>query len=481
MGISWSSFGQAKTYASLYKFAYSVGNQKPDTAILYAQKAIHKAQNKTQKANAHHLLAFYAQKQGYYGLAVIHYKKALQFYNKPLRRNTLLNNMAACYKNAGNIQEAIKIGRKVSKHFAQQTDSVKFSYSINLLANCYRDLHAYHQSDSLFRLSLVLTKKFIPKNLSNVYHDYARLQEKLNAHQTGIQLLRRSIALSDNAKPLSKKIRFIQLASLYLQAKKLDSAQHFIHKAQSIPETSQKTLIFLLATEGLLHFVNREEAKARKNYQICDSLLKKLRTHSSLLIQKKFARKTAYEVYQQAYELLNNLWFYSGNKAQFAEPKDWFKQRMEHEKELYESIKISVALKDSLVIARTTPKTQVVRRLNPWWWALMAAVLVAGGWLLYRRRERTLRAHTDFVQAIKASPIKGFDNPKPQEIAMLTEIESRIKRQLKLKEIKILLMIARQSSYNQIHLATGIAIGTIKSIVKRLKDLCGVENIRDLM
>jgi len=154
---------------------------------------------------------------------------------------------------------------------------------------------------------------------------------------------------------------------------------------------------------------------------------------------------------------------------------------MEQEKALYEGLRVSVALKDSLVIARSAPKTQVVRPINPWWGALMVAVVMAGGWLLYLRREKTLKAHTDYVKAIKASPIKGFDEPKPQEIEVLQEVETRVGQRLKIDEIKILLMIARGYTYNQIALATYIPNGTIKTIVKRLKDQCKVDNIRDLM
>ncbi|OJJ21310.1 hypothetical protein BKI52_12160 [marine bacterium AO1-C] len=480
LSISWCGFGQPETYANLYKLAFNEGDHRPDLAILHAQKAVKRAQSNTEKANAHYLVAFYAQHQGYYGLAIIHYTKALQFYRASKKKTAILNNIATCYKNAGKTQEAIKIGRQVSKRFAQQQDTTRFTYTINLLANCYRDLANYNQSDSLFRFSLQLTQRFIPANLPNVYQDYARLQEKLGDYTTGIHYLKQAIELSTLKKPIQRKIRLTQLARMYLQAKKTDSARYFLDQAVAIPQKSPKSAIFLLATEGLFHFINRKESKALQNYQQCDSLLKQLREHSSHLVQKKYARKTAYEVYQQAYELLNNLWFF-GDRERFVEPKNWFKQRMDQEKELYEGIKVSVALKDSLVIARSAPKTKVVRQFNPWWWALMIMAVVAGGWLLYRRREKTLKAHTDYVKAIKASPIKGFDHPKPQEIEILQRIETRLGQKLKIDEIKILLMIGRGYTYNQITLATSIANGTIKTIVKRLKDQCKVENIRDLM
>ena len=148
LSISWNSFGQSETYNHLYKFAFHKGNQQPDLAISYAQKAIKKAHNSTEKANAHYLVAFYAQYQGYYGLAIIHYNKALELYSTSLNKTTILNNMATCYKNAGKPWQAIKIGEKVFKHFAHKKDSVKLSFTINLLANCHRDVASYSQSDS---------------------------------------------------------------------------------------------------------------------------------------------------------------------------------------------------------------------------------------------------------------------------------------------------------------------------------------------
>ncbi|HAS41284.1 MAG TPA: hypothetical protein DCS93_12435 [Microscillaceae bacterium] len=480
LSISWNSFSQTQTYAHLYKLAFHESDHRPDLAISYAQKALKEARNRSEKANAHYLVAFYAQYQGYYGLAIIHYNQAFRLYTTSQKKTTILNNMATCYKQAGKTREAIKIGRQVSKRFAQQQDTVKFSYTINLLANCYRDLANYNQSDSLFRFSMQLTKRFVTPNLPNVYQDYACLQERLGNYSNGIRFLKQAIALSDTSKPIQKKIRLTQLARMYLHAKKLDSAGYFLDQAISIPQRSLKSTILLSATEGLFHFINRNEQRALKSYHQCDSLLSQLHEHTSHLVQKKYARKTAYEVYQQAYKLLNNLWFF-GNKERFEQPKNWFKQRMNQEKALYEGIQVSVALKDSLVIARSAPKTQVVRQINPWWWALMVAVVVAGGWLLYRRREKALQAQTDYVKAIKTSPIKGFDEPKPQEIAVLQQVETRVGQRLKIDEIKILLMIGRGYTYNQITLATYIPNGTIKTIVKRLKDQCGVENIRDLM
>ena len=237
-----------------------------------------------------------------------------------------------------------------------------------------------NQSDSLFRYSIQITQKFVASNLPNVYQDYARLHQRRGHYQTGIYYLRKAIKLSGpEKKPLQRKTRLIQLSRMYLQNKQLDSAQLFLDQAMAIPQTSLKSTIFLLATEGLFHFINRNDSLALQSYHRCDSLLLRLRTHSSHPIQQKYARKMAYEVYQSAHELLHNLWFY-GDQARFEQPKAWFEQRLSQEKTLYESIRVSVALKDSLVVARSAPKTKVVRKLNPWWWALMIAVLVVGGW-----------------------------------------------------------------------------------------------------
>mgnify|MGYP001060913607 CR=1 FL=1 len=279
---------------------------------------------------------------------------------------------------------------------------------------------------------------------------------------------------------LEKSFSNSELAYFYLQNEQLDSAKNTLKQAKTLTDNNPRALIYYLSVKGMILFLDKKESEAYQNYIECDSLLRQLRQNSNNLIQQKYTRKKSYEIYKNGYDLFMRVLSYE-NRSYIRKIRQWYQNRMRYEKELYDNTQVSVALKDSLVIARTAPKTQVVKKVDPWWWMAMIGVIGIFGLLLYYRRERTLRASEDFVKALKASPIKGFDNPKPQEIAMLAEIESRIKRQLKLKEIKILLMIARQSSYNQIHLATGIAIGTIKSDVKRLKDKCKVENIRELM
>ena len=259
-------------------------------------------------------------------------------------------------------------------------------------------------------------------------------------------------------------------------------AQYYLNKALVIDQQSLEVKVYLQATKGLLHFINREEAEGKAAYRLCDTVLKQLREHSPHLIQQKYARKTALEVYQSAYDVVSKLWMY-GDRAQFAPLKAWFKKRMDTERGRYQDIRVSVALKDSLVIERTRPKVnkQVKYTVNLWWLALVVIVLGVFGWLVYTRRERSLRAYQDFVKAVQMSPIKGFDHPREKEIAMLMEIETRLGRKLRLKEIKILLKIGRGDSYNKIFVDLGIPVGTIKSIVNNLKDKCKVENIRELM
>ena len=64
---------------------------------------------------------------------------------------------------------------------------------------------------------------------------------------------------------------------------------------------------------------------------------------------------------------------------------------------------------------------------------------------------------------------------------MLVEIESLINKELSTNDVKILVMISRDIPYVQIAVKVGINTGAVKTRVKRLKDKCGAENIRDLM
>jgi len=260
---------------------------------------------------------------------------------------------------------------------------------------------------------------------------------------------------------------------------RLPEARQTLDQAQQIDQKNPEVHLFVLASEGMLLYVAKQNQVARQMFVQCDSLIAYLSNRSNLPIQKKYARKLSLEVYQDAYELLNKLWL--GNHSQFAQDKAWFTERVAIERARYQDLKVSASLQDSLAISRTTPRTYIVQEINPWWWAMMVAVLLVGGSLLYVRRERTLKAHTDFIKAIQHSPIQGFDRPRSKEIAMLTQIEARLNRPLRLKEIKILLLIGRGATYNKIFVDTGIPVGTVKSTVSKLTKKCKVENIRELM
>lgn len=111
----------------------------------------------------------------------------------------------------------------------------------------------------------------------------------------------------------------------------------------------------------------------------------------------------------------------------------------------------------------------------------MASIMVVGGVIVYSRREKVIKANIDFVKTLADSPVKGFDELTTKERQALEQIETLIGRKLKIVEIRILVMIHRGSNYNQISLATEASTGAIKTRVKRLKDRCDVENIRDLL
>lgn len=475
-----SLVAQPKTYKSLYAKAYNLGTTNPDSAIYYAQQALLLAQNNQERAKTHWLKAYYSHQTGYYRLAIQHYQKAYDLYQGKKQKAAMLNNIAYCYKNIGDHQTAIPIATKATQNFTNLQDTTKLISSLNLLGNCYGVMHNYGDADSTLKFAARLAKKIQSGEILKIYSDLARLKAKELEYSLAVHYQKLSLKVYPEQNLSRTCLRFIKLSRYYLPLEKPDSAQYYLNKALAIDQQSLEVKVYLQATKGLLHFINREEAEGKAAYRLCDTVLKQLREHSPHLIQQKYARKTALEVYQSAYDVVSKLWMY-GDRAQFAPLKAWFKKRMDTERDRYQDIQVSVALKDSLVIERTTPKTQVVSQVNPWWLALVMTILVVGGWLLYQRRERSLRAYQDFVKAVQMSPIKGFDHPREKEIAMLMEIETRLGRKLRLKEIKILLKIGRGDSYNKIFVDLGIPVGTIKSIVNNLKEKCKVENIRDLM
>jgi hypothetical protein len=244
----------------------------------------------------------------------------------------------------------------------------------------------------------------------------------------------------------------------------------------------------LQATQGFLLFVERKETQALEAISRSDTLLNRLSQRSKSLIQQKFAYKLSYEINQSGYKLLKRLCFYSEQRARFAPHKKWFAQRLENDRLLYTQTRVNVALKDSLEIARATPKVHVVNKLSPWWWALMAATLAIGGLVVYMARAKKIKAeteqvqaHTDFIETIKASPIKGFDELGKAEINMLTEAEYRLKRKLKLEEIQMLIMVSRDYKYSEISVNLGIKESAARVRMQRFRERLNISHINELM
>ncbi|WP_045113201.1 tetratricopeptide repeat protein [Microscilla marina] len=484
--LCFSMWGLAHTkkpanYRQLCKKAQDLYQAQPDSAIHYARKALNAAQKVTEKAYAHELIAYYSQHLGYYGMATQHYKAAYKFYHSLANKAAMLNNMAFCYNNAGNHQTAISISHKAIEHFKRLKDSTKLMHAYNLLANCYRARLSFTNADSTYKLALSMAiKRGTPQDLANLYDDMARFKEKLNEYNSAISYQQLALDTQPNACRAKKVIRLTRMIQLCLLAQKPEAAKLYLTKVNALGTTTSKALIQLYAARGLLHFINRNETAAKLSYKRCDSLLTLLSESSQNYLQQKYVHKTAYEIYHRAWRVLHTLWFY-GDRVRFKPAKTWAKARMKAEKNWYKRSKVAMTLKDALVIERYRPKTQIVRQINLWWLLVITLVLITGGLLIYRKREQSLHAHTNFIKAIKASPVKGFEELSPQEVDMLQSIEGHIQGKLNTDDIKILVMVARNYKYAQISVAVGLNVGAIKTRIKRLKDQCQVKNIRDLM
>lgn len=463
-GLALASYAKHNlTYEQLYQKAKTVANVYPDSAIYYGQLAADNTSQPIEQAKAHWLIGYYASKMGYYGVAIRHYQQAHSLYTDPLLKATMLGNMADSYMIAGNYREAIPIAIKATRHFAVANDSVKLINAHQLLANCYTAKKAFDSADSTFKKAMSLAQQY-PENLASLYIDYAWLKGQLHQYSQAICYQRLGIEKS-SSKDLDKhSMRMVYLAQYYLQAQQPDSSHYYLNSVLKRSPRSLQVRLFAKATQGVLYFVKRKEFQAYQCFTTCDSLLKVLSVGAPNPVQQKYVHKTAYRVYGWAYEILDILWAF-GNKARFAAPRAWAKKRMEKEKEYYDAIQLPTNLQ---ALLKDTPRTM------SWKWILLIIVsltitlFVSGGWM-YTQRAKNYRERSSFLATLAQSPLKGFDELTPQEMAMLELIEAKAKKKLKLDEVKILLMIYRKYSYNQISVDTTISVGSIKGKVRRLK------------
>ncbi|EAY24544.1 tetratricopeptide repeat domain protein [Microscilla marina] len=491
-------------FDSLYAKAYQVGNAQPDSAIHYASQATRASQKPEEQANAHNLLAFYALNQGYYALAIKHYQKAYDLYKQPSQKAVMLKNIAFCYKNAGNYEKATSIAKKTVQNFTTLQDTTNLIEAFNLLANCYTVQDNFGNTSETFKKAIQLTQGKHKAKLANIYDDLARLKENQTQYDSAIHYQR--LALERFAEPNAarKCTRLVRLSWYYMLNQNARQARQHLNQALALKQTSPVSHIMLQATHGLLLFVERQEPEARQAIGRSDTLLKHLRQRSSHPIQQKFARKLAYEINQSGYQLLKHLCFYSEQRARFAPHKQWFAERLQYSQQLYEEIQLRVHARDSLVIARTQPKTQVrvVRQISPWWWVVIAATIAIGGLWLYKARAQTIKARiqevqaetervqaqaeqvqaqADFVEAMKASPIEGLGDIKPQETHLLQEAAHRLQRPLEPDEVKLLVLVVRGCAYKRIAEELKISEGATKMRAQRLKERLKVHSFQELM
>jgi tetratricopeptide (TPR) repeat protein/DNA-binding CsgD family transcriptional regulator len=475
-------------YNSLYNEAYDQAATQPEQAILYARFAADLAefaQDSVQQGEAHHLAAYFAEKQGFYGMAIRQYQRAYLAHPQTLQKAVMLKNMAYCYQNAGNPLKAKPIVAKAVENFSRLDDQENLSQALQLAGNNYRRLENYQAAHAHFRRAIALHKDTVPKHqrrLASLYSDFARLKEQVTQPDSAIYYQRLALELP-HAKPSPNLLcmRVTRLAWYYLRAQQLAPARQTIERALQIKPTTLLYQVMLEATRSLLLFVERRPRQGRQVMERCDSLLAELRTPAPNLAQQKFVHKLAYEINRSGKRVLSRLAFY-GDSARYVPHRDWFAQRYGYEKALYDKVMFNIALKDSLVIAKAPPQTQlnIIQRIGLGWWLALVGALALGGGGVYYLRSRAQRAHVQsieaqisFIEAIKRSPIKGYEDLKPAEMDMLQRVQVGLKRALKPDEIKMLVMVARGYTYKQVSVNTGVKEDTIKSRMRRIKKACG--------
>ncbi|WP_299460457.1 tetratricopeptide repeat protein [uncultured Microscilla sp.] len=490
MAFAWASaqttnHPQPKSrYDRLYAQAYRVGSAQPDSAIHYARQAASATQKPQEQAQAHWLIGFYARKQGYYGLAIQHYQQAYDLYTKPTQKAVMLKNIALCHYDAGNYQAAIPVVIKAIENFHRLNTPQSLGRALQVLANCYHAQGSFFAADTCFR-RLVASNPGKTK-LASIYTDLASFKESQHKYDSAVYYQRLALHQA-KARPSTEGIRRVKLAWYYLQSKNLPAAEQSLRQAQSLEHTSPKAWAYYWGVQGLVHYIKLQKSQAGQAYHKFDSLLQVLGGNNALPVQQKFAHKTAYDMYHSGYNLIGRIWPREHEKAYFAQVRQWYAQRKRAEYRLLQKTKVNVTLRDSLVIARTTPRVNIVRQITPWWWLVMVAAIAIAGLWLYKARTQKIRAETEqmqaqtnFVETIKTSPIKGVDELKPHEMQPLQEAAHRLGRELKPDEAKLLVLATRGYPYKQIGLALKTSEGAAKMRAQRLREQLKVSSFKDL-
>jgi tetratricopeptide (TPR) repeat protein len=475
---AWAQSNKLNVYDSLYAKAYRMGNAQPDSAIHYAQLALKITQDRTKQANAHNLIAFYAQCRGYYGFSLSNYQKAYDLYSDLTQKAVMLKNMAFCHYNAGKHSIAIPIAQKAIDNFRTLGDTKNHNRALQVLANSYYNQNSFYAADTCFRQLVKTTQS--KTRLASIYTDLASFKESQQKYDSAVYYQQLALSLG-KASPSKESIRRVKLAWYYLQSKNLAAAEQSLQQAQSITHRSPKAWAYYWGLQGLVHYVKIEEKAATQAYQKFDSLLQVLGGNTAPPIQQNFANKTAYDMYSSGYALIGRIWPKDEHKVYFERIRQWYALQKQAAHRLMQSTEGLAVLQDSLVIERAKPKIEIIKKINPWWWVvLVAAIAIAAIWV-YKARRLALQAQAHFMEAVEASPVKGFGEVSKAEVSMLAEAEYRLKRKLRLEEVQLLMMVSRGYKYSEIGVNLGIKETTARMRMQRLRERLDISNINDLM
>ncbi len=311
---------------TLVNMATAYRNNKPDTSLLFAEKALQMSEKigfEKGKGNAYYQMGLVHSAKGKYAQALVSYQKSMTIAEKLGNKNMIANNlnmMGVVYERQSNYPQALEYYQKSITIKEKLGEMEGVAYSLNNIGNVYQLQGDYPQALASHQKSMAIKEKMGNQkgvsaslnNIGNIYRSQGNDPQALASYQKSLEIEEK---LDDKA-GIATKLN--NIGSTYLNQGNLPKALEYCQRSLEIREKlgDQKGMASSLNNIGLSYEKQKDYPKAlayhQRSWEIREKLGDRRGVGISLnnignIYQNQSNYPKALENYQKSLEIRENI------------------------------------------------------------------------------------------------------------------------------------------------------------------------------
>lgn len=403
--------GQVSSSASNVKAQKAFEQNLSDSALFYARQALMLAQATEEAGQERQALLYigqYYQAQGQYGEALEYVNQALPLSSTQEEKRDTYNKLGELYGMAGDYGTSLEQFFNALKHTPEETDRYEVYNNLGIV---YAKQNQFEKAATYFSQTLQIgeKEKNIKRQITSLNY-LSQLNDARGEHRVALRQVKSVLVLNDMIN--SHRMRAYQLMHAGEQYRKLgvfDSALMYHHKALDWLRKAETPMVEIYVADKLaLTFLDQQHYDSAQWYlHRADSL--------TVAFQNVGYHKFVYEHYIRLYEELDS-------------PKQVSKYRLKM-KELTDSIARSVASAKMKAVEEKFQEEKAAKGWALWLYGLIAlGLLLAVGayWKLHKRPSEQINEQP----ILRSQDVQNTHEPEKQwvvvqhkngEVPILTE------------------------------------------------------------